>query len=169
MTAANGEGLIVRPQPSHDDAVPNANGVFAEALVRLAALTGTDEDRRLADGMLSALATAAAATPLGHMSILNALDLHLRGLAVVVVNDVKGTLRQAGLRLPYLERVVCSLSDTDTLPDTHPAKDLARSSHGPRALVCGGMRCSLPVAAPEDLARTAREMLTGDKQAGVKL
>ena len=27
---------MVRPQPTHDDAVPNANGVFAEALVRLA-------------------------------------------------------------------------------------------------------------------------------------
>jgi uncharacterized protein YyaL (SSP411 family) len=163
MTAANGEGLIVRPQPTHDEAVPNANGVFAEALVRLAALTGADEDRRCADITLAALVATAGATPLGHMSILNALDLHLRGLTIVVVNDVKGTLKRAALRFPYLERVVCSLSETEALPDTHPAKDLARSTHGPRALVCGGMRCSLPVAAPEDLARTAREMLSVDK------
>ena len=169
MTAANGEGLIVRPQPIHDEAVPNANGVFAEGLAHLAALTGTDEDRRLADSTLAALATAAAATPLGHMSILNALDLHLRGLTIVVVNDVKGTLKRAALRLPYLERVVCSLSDTEALPSTHPARDLALSTRGPRALVCGGMRCSLPVAAPEDIARTAREMLIGDRQAGAKL
>ncbi|HEX2726233.1 MAG TPA: thioredoxin domain-containing protein [Beijerinckiaceae bacterium] len=168
MTAANGEDLIVRPQPIHDDAVPNANGVFAEALVRLAAVTGSDEDRRLAGSTLAALATAAAAAPLGHMSILNALDLHLRGVTIIVVNDVKGTLRRAALRLPCLERVVSSFSDANALPDTHPAKELARTTHGPRALVCGGMRCSLPVAAPEDLARTAREMLIRDKQAAAQ-
>ena len=33
MTHAGGEALIVRPAPTHDDAVPNANGVYAEALV----------------------------------------------------------------------------------------------------------------------------------------
>jgi uncharacterized protein len=168
MTAANGEDLLVRPQPTHDEAVPNANGVFAEALVRLAMSTGSEEDYRLADSTLVAVTTTAAGAPIGHMSVLNALDLRLRGLTVVVVNDVKGSLKRAGLRLPYLERVVSSLSDAETLPDTHPAKELAGSTQGPRALVCGGMRCSLPVAAPEDLARTAREMLLGDKQTAAK-
>ena len=42
----NADPLVVRPQPIHDDAVPNANGVFAEALVRLAQITGADEDRQ---------------------------------------------------------------------------------------------------------------------------
>ncbi len=39
MTAEAADPLVVRPQPSQDDAVPNANGVFAEALVRLAQIT----------------------------------------------------------------------------------------------------------------------------------
>ncbi|MFL5050149.1 MAG: thioredoxin domain-containing protein, partial [Xanthobacteraceae bacterium] len=39
MTAQGADSLVVRPQPTHDDAVPNANGVFGEALVRLAQIT----------------------------------------------------------------------------------------------------------------------------------
>ena len=49
----------MRPQPTHDDAVPNANGVFAEALVRLAALTGDENDRRMAEQELAMLAAVA--------------------------------------------------------------------------------------------------------------
>jgi uncharacterized protein len=162
MTAASGEGLIVRPQPTHDEAVPNANGIFAEALVRFAALTGADEDRRLADDALARLTAAAAAAPVGHTSILNALDLHLRGLGVVVVNDVNEQLKAAALRLPYLERTVCVVRNPALLPDTHRASALARAAQGPAAMVCAGMRCSLPVAAPEELEKVARQMLAGN-------
>jgi uncharacterized protein YyaL (SSP411 family) len=159
MTAANADPLVVRPQPSHDDAVPNANGVFAEALVRLAALTGAEDDRRRAEDALATLCGVAAAQPLGHTTILNALDLHLRGLTVVVANDSAGALTRAGLRLPYLERTVSRVSDAGALAPDHPAKSAAFTGAGPQALVCAGMRCSLPVGTGEDLAAMAREML----------
>ena len=100
MTAANADPLVVRPQPSHDDAVPNANGVFAENLVRLAALTGAEEDRSLAEDALSTLSRVAGPAPLGHTTILNALDLHLRGLTVVVANDAAGDLTGAACACP---------------------------------------------------------------------
>jgi uncharacterized protein len=159
MTARSADALIVRPQPSQDDAVPNANGVFVEALVRLAALTGTDEDRRAADEALERLMPAAAGAPVGHTSILNALDLHLRGISVVIVNDANGALRKAALRVPYLERTVCALDDPQNLADAHPAKELARAAQGPRAVVCAGMRCSLPISTADDLMAQVREML----------
>ncbi|HEX8167552.1 MAG TPA: thioredoxin domain-containing protein [Beijerinckiaceae bacterium] len=157
MTAADADPLVVRPQPSHDDAVPNANGVFLESLVRLAALTGAEDDRRLAEDALSTLSGAAAAQPLGHTTILNALDLHLRGLTVVVANDADGALARAALALPYLDRIVSRVSGVGALD--HPAKSAALSGPGPQALVCAGMRCSLPVATAEALCETAREML----------
>jgi uncharacterized protein YyaL (SSP411 family) len=160
MTAASADPLVVRPQPSHDDAVPNANGVFAEALVRLAALSGAEEDRRRAEDALSTLSGLAAGAPLGHTTILNALDLHLRGLTVVAVaNDSDGALARAALRLPYLERTVSAVSDTGALAPGHPAKSAAFSGAGPQALVCAGMRCSLPVGTAEELMRQAAEML----------
>jgi uncharacterized protein YyaL (SSP411 family) len=159
MTAANADPLVVRPQPSSDDAVPNANGVFAEALVRLAALTGAEEDRRMAEDALSTLGRVAASQALGHTTILNALDLHLRGLTVVVSNDRAGELKRTALRLPYLERTVSALDSTAGLAPDHPAKAAALAGDAPQALVCAGMRCSLPVGTPDSLRATAREML----------
>jgi uncharacterized protein YyaL (SSP411 family) len=159
MTAVNADALVVRPQPSHDDAVPNANGVFAENLVRLAALTGAGEDRRLAEDALSTLSRVAGPAPLGHTTILNALDLHLRGLTVVVANDTAGDLTGAARRLPYLERSVSRIADGGALAPDHPAKSAAFTGAGAQALVCAGMRCSLPVTTAAELARTTREML----------
>jgi uncharacterized protein YyaL (SSP411 family) len=159
MTASGADPLVVRPQPSHDEAVPNANGVFGEALVRLAALTGADEDRRRAEETLARLSGVATASPTAHCSILNALDLHLRGITVVVVNDALGTLSEAALELPYIERTVCVVREPGALAPDHPAAALASAATGPRALACAGMHCSLPAATPDALLRIAGEMV----------
>ncbi|MCB8819204.1 thioredoxin domain-containing protein [Microvirga rosea] len=157
MTAKGADPLVVRPQPSHDDAVPNANGVFAEALVRLAQITGTSADRDRAEAVLTRLAAIAREAPLGHTSILNALDLHLRGLSILVTGEGSEALREAALRLPYLERNIHVLRSGEALEPDHPAQALAASSDGPQALICAGMRCSLPVRDPDALVAEARE------------
>jgi uncharacterized protein len=158
MTAGMGHSLVMRPQPTHDEAVPNANGVFAEALVRLAALTRAEGDGRMAERELTTLGAVAGASPLSHTSILNALDLHLRGLTVVVTGEDDGDLTRAALRLPYLDRIVCAAKDASGLSDTHPAKAQAQHGEGPQALVCTGMRCSLPITSPDSLVERASEM-----------
>ncbi|MEZ0168871.1 thioredoxin domain-containing protein [Microvirga sp. TS319] len=159
MTAKGADPLVVRPQPTHDEAVPNANGVFAEALVRLSQITEEPSDHRQADEILARLVGIARASPLGHTSILNALDLHLRGLSILVAGDDPEPLRAAALRVPYLDRSVRWLRPGATLDEDHPARALASPSHQTRALVCAGMRCSLPVETPEALVDQVREML----------
>ncbi|MGO4570780.1 thioredoxin domain-containing protein [Microvirga sp. 2TAF3] len=161
MTAREADPLVVRPQPSHDDAVPNANGVFAETLVRLAQITGRDDDRQRADQVLTRLVGIARAAPLGHTSILNALDLHLRGLSILVTGNNIDALREAALHLPYLERSLHVLRQGENLEAGHPAQALASSAAEPEALICAGMRCSLPVRDPQELKARAREMLAG--------
>src|SRR5690606_11241826 len=37
MNASDADALPIRPRPLYDDAVPNANGLYAEALIRHAA------------------------------------------------------------------------------------------------------------------------------------
>ena len=55
--------------------------------------------------------------------------------------------------LPYLDRSVCAPTDAGALGDGHPAHGRRRSPAAePQALVCAGMRCSLPVTTPEALA-----------------
>jgi hypothetical protein len=158
MTSEQGERLVVRPQPTYDEAVPNANGVFVEALVRLAALTGDEDDRRMAEQELTTLVGIAGSSPLSHTSILNALDLHLRGLTIVVTGEENRDLTRAALRLPYIDRSVCAAADGSGLSDAHPAKAQARPGAGPQALVCAGTSCSLPITSPADLVQRASEM-----------
>ena len=161
MTAKDSDRLVVRPQPAQDDAVPNANGVFAESLVRLAQMTGDDDDRQLAEDALATLVGVARTAPVGHTSILNALDLHLRGLTIVVTGrEGADALLAAGLRLPFVDRTVCRIRDADQLGTRHPARQEGSSpSDEARALVCAGMRCSLPITDPEEIEGRAREML----------
>ncbi|NIX75525.1 thioredoxin domain-containing protein [Microvirga terricola] len=159
MTARDADPLVVRPQPTHDDAVPNANSVFAEALVRLAQLTGAKEDRIRAENMLTHLSAIAGAAPLGHTAILNALDLHLRGLSILVTGNNAEALHEAALRLPYLDRSARWLREGELLDTNHPAKALAAATHEPQALICAGMHCSLPVDDPAAFKVRAAEML----------
>jgi uncharacterized protein YyaL (SSP411 family) len=161
MTAREADPLVIRPQPTHDDAVPNANGVFAEALVRLAQITEAASDHHQAEEVLTRLLGVARLAPLGHTSILNALDLHLRGVSILVTGKDAGDLHEAALRLPYLDRSVRLLTDPSSLDPDHPAKALAASGVGPQALACAGTRCSLPVTDPAALQERVREMMGG--------
>lgn len=161
MTSKQADPLVVRPQPTHDDAVPNANGVFAEALVRLAQITGTAEDHARAEEFLSHLTGIARAAPLGHTSILNALDLHLRGMSILVTGNKAEALFEAALSVPYLDRNVRWLSEGEILDESHPASALASSGGEAQALVCAGSRCSLPVTDAEGLEAQVKNMLVG--------
>jgi uncharacterized protein YyaL (SSP411 family) len=161
MTAQGADPLVVRPQPTHDEAVPNANGVFAEALVRLAQITEAQEDLQRASDVLSRLLGVARSSPLAHTSILNAFDLHLRGLSILVTGNKAEALFEVALKTPYLDRSVRLLREGEALDDNHPAKALAASAKSPQALVCAGMRCSLPVTEPSALEARVQEMLVG--------
>jgi uncharacterized protein YyaL (SSP411 family) len=166
MTSVRAEALLTRPAPTHDDAVPNANGVFCEALVRLAQITGSPQDHAAAEAQLGACLPAALASPLGHASILNAFDLHWRGLAITVVRDGLGALTKGALSWPYTERSVARFDDPGGLPAGHPAASLAAGASGPIALVCAGMRCSLPITDAAALSATAEAMLQADGAEG---
>jgi uncharacterized protein len=159
MTAKGADPLVVRPQPTHDEAVPNANGVFAEAVVRLAHITETQADHEQAGEILSRLLGIARSSPLGHTSILNALDLHLRGLSILVTGNNAQALHDAALRVPYLDRSTRRMQPGETLDENHPASALASSSDKAQALVCAGQRCSLPVTTPEALAAEVAQMM----------
>ena len=70
---------MVRPGATNDDATPNPNGVAAQNLVRLAVLSGDDAWREQADRLIEGVLGAAGDHLIGHASVLNALDLRLRG------------------------------------------------------------------------------------------
>jgi uncharacterized protein YyaL (SSP411 family) len=162
LTAADAEGLVIRPASTADEATPNHNAVAAQNLVRLAQLTGDDGWREKADRLIAAIAPATVDNLYMHMALLNAIDLRLRAAEIVVTGEGARAeaLLAAARAIAPLDRIVLHARSADALPPSHPAQQQVRASGEPQAFVCIGETCSLPVADPAGLMRaleTARQ------------
>lgn len=151
MTRTDSTALPVIPRPTHDDAVPNANGLHAANLLRLAAQTGLTEDRERADRFLAVVLGAAAPAPMAHGSVLNAYDLARNGVEVVLAGPDRAAFRAAALALPHLTTMLVDCPDPDGLPADHPAHAYARQAGAGAAFVCLHGRCLPPVTEPNRL------------------
>lgn len=160
LTADDAEGLILRPSATTDDAIPNPNGLAAQNLVRLAALTGDDRWRERADILFDGILPAAASNLFAHLSLLNALDLRLRGAEIVIVRtNIENAAHNAPLidaaqQIPFNEKTLLRLDGTTQLPASHPAHDKIAAAAADTAFVCVGATCSLPISAPQELIET---------------
>jgi uncharacterized protein YyaL (SSP411 family) len=154
MTRGDDEGLPVSPRPTHDDAVPNANGVHASNLLRLAAKTGEAADRDRAETFLAAALAAAARAPMAHGSVLNAYDLARNAVELVLAGPEREAFRAAALALPYTTTIIVDCPDAAALPSDHPAAAMARQAGRGAAFLCFEGRCLPPVTDPNRLAET---------------
>ncbi len=155
LTATDAEGLVVRPNTTLDDATPNWNGVAAQNLIRLAAFTGRNQWRERADRLFDGVLATAGDNLFGHLALLNALDLRLRGAEIVITGqgDAAERMTAAALKLPFTERMVLRAPTPDAIADGHPAAEKIKTAPQPAAaFVCVAERCSLPVTDPERLA-----------------
>ena len=153
LTAADAEGLVIRPAATTDEATPNHNAVAAQNLIRLAVLAGDDQWLEKADRLIAAVAPQATENLYMHMALLNAVDLRLRAAQIVVTGEgpAAQALLDAARRLSPLDRIVLHATTADTLPPSHPARDKIAAASTPQAFVCVGETCSLPVTDPADL------------------
>jgi hypothetical protein len=149
--------LLLRPHSTADDATPNPNSVAAQNLVRLAVLSGDDKWRDRADRLMETIISASAQNLLGHVALLNALDLRLRGAEIVVTGLESDALVKAALNLPFTERIVLRAPTANALPVTHPARDKIAAAPN-AAFVCVGERCSLPVTSGDQLTHLLSTM-----------
>ena len=147
LTAANAEGLVIRPAATTDEATPNHNAVAAQNLIRLAVLSGDDAWRDKADRLIAAVAPLIAENLYMHVAMLNAIDLRLRGTEIVVTGRGAGAhaLLAAARRLPPIDRIVLHAPSAEAPRDKHPARDKLNASREPQAFVCVGETCSLPI------------------------
>ena len=162
LTADDAQGLVVRPQSTFDEAIPNPNGLIAQNLVRFAALTGDESWRSKADAMLDGLLPLSAENLFSHVSPLGALDMRLRLAEIVVTGEgeTADALIAAALKIPFLVRTVMRAPRADILPASHPARDKIAAASGAAAFVCIGEACSLPVTAPEALVAAVNAAAT---------
>jgi uncharacterized protein len=148
LTAADAEGLVIRPASTADEATPNHNAVAAQNLIRLALLAGDDSWREKADRLIAAVAPYALENLYMHMALFNAVDLRVRAAEIVVAGEGAGAdlLLAAARKIPPLDRVILHARAADALPSEHPARaQIAAANEQAQAFVCIGETCSLPV------------------------
>jgi uncharacterized protein len=157
-SADDATDLLLRPHSTSDDATPNPNAVAAQNLVRLAVLSGDDKWRDKADRLFEGILSSVERNLFGHVALLNALDLRLRGAEIVVTGAESDALFAAALKLPFTDRIVVRARTAAALPVTHPARDKIAAAPTGAAFVCVGERCSLPVTTPEAIAQAVANM-----------
>jgi hypothetical protein len=159
ITADDAEGLVVRPDSTTDDAIPNPNAIEAHNLTRLALLAGDEQWRAAADRMIDGILPFAGSNLFGHIALLNAVDLRMRVAEIVVTGSEADALAAAALRLPFLDRVVLRAPSAEALPASHPAQaKLAAVQQASAVFVCVGETCSLPVTDAAAIAQTVAAM-----------
>ena len=158
LSADDASDLLLRPHSTTDDATPNPNAVAAQNLVRLAVLSGDEQWRQKADRLIEGILSAAASNLFGHVALLNALDLRLRGAEIVVTGANSDALAAAALKIPFITRIVLRARDPEALPASHPARGKITAAPDGAAFVCVGERCSLPVGSADEIAATVAAM-----------
>jgi len=95
-TADDAEQLIIRQKDLADNATPSANSTAANALYRLAALTGDQRYSNHADRILTLIGGILERSPNAFSNTLLAADLRLRGISeVAIVGDRPDLVRLA--------------------------------------------------------------------------
>jgi hypothetical protein len=157
-TADDHEALPVRTRSGYDGALPSGNAVAADALLRLANLTGSKHRRDTARGIITAFFAQAVESPAGFATLLTAVQRYLaepRQVVVVGRGDAAAT-REALHRLRGVpaEDAVVLLADVraagkSNLPAVRAAREAGSGDGGLAFLPCRGGVCSLPLASLE--------------------
>ena len=155
LTADDVDDVLVRPKNAHDSAQPSGNGLMLAVLTRAFHLTGNLTYRDRAEALISAFSGELERNFVPLATLLNALELHLDALQIVIVGDPKSTeamaLRDVVRQRCLPNRVLQVRAASADLPAGHPAA--GKDATGPAtAFVCRGTRCSLLVTTPEALA-----------------
>ena len=158
-TGKDHETLLVRPRDIFDNASPCGSSVAADALMRLALLTGNEEYRNFAAAVLRSMGPMLSQYPNGMGRWLAALDFYLsepKEIAIVGPKDspdVKAMVEV--VHGQYLPNRVLAVSEQGDLAGSHSMPLLRHRTMvngAPATYVCHNYVCQLPVTDPADLA-----------------
>ncbi|MGI9302562.1 MAG: thioredoxin domain-containing protein [Gammaproteobacteria bacterium] len=146
FTSDDHEQLIQRPKPLADEATPSGNGVAALGLARLGYLVGETRYLEAAESTLRHAAAAMAQAPMGHATLLMALEEYVEPPQIIILRGSTQGMREWHTRC-LADYAPHRLSfavphDAAELPDALTEK----RPHGDKvAYVCTGTVCSAPL------------------------
>ncbi|MGH2629463.1 MAG: thioredoxin domain-containing protein [Actinomycetota bacterium] len=159
QTGSDTEALLLRPKELSDNATPSGNSVAAEALVRMAALTGDHELEAEAEGALRIIGDVARRAPgaFGHaLCVLDRVVGPHREVAIVgdpADDDTRALAAEVtGRRYrPNLVLAVAAPQDDSARRAVPLLRERSTIGGSATAYVCEGFTCRLPVTSPEAL------------------
>jgi uncharacterized protein YyaL (SSP411 family) len=153
------EALVVRPRELFDNAMPSGSSAAAEALIRMATLTGDQEYRRKAALLLESAAGYFSVYALGFGQWLNALDLYLAEPLEIAIVGKKTDSATAALMgavtarfLPNRLLLGRDPADANAFPTPILEGRDGLAGHA-TAYVCRAYACNLPATDPQMLAQ----------------
>ena len=157
-TASDHERLIGRPRELTDNVTPSGSSLAAEALLRLAALTGETTYHEKAARTIYSLLPLAQRSPSGFGRLLCALDDLLGPFHEVAIIGAPDDVRAQALRnvamLAWRPRQVLAMGasgDAAAATAVPLLADRPLIGGAPAAYVCQGFVCQRPVTDPEAL------------------
>jgi hypothetical protein len=163
-TSGNDPSILVRSREQYDGAEPTANSVSAMNLLRLSAMTGREEWRRMAEGTFESFANILTKHPVAVPQMVSALDFALSSPVQIVLSGPReGCLalaqrafsryvpnrivlyRDGGEGEAYLKGRIPVLSAMDAIDGK------------PTAYLCKDFVCTMPTTDPETLTRLLAE------------
>jgi uncharacterized protein YyaL (SSP411 family) len=160
QTGADDDPLVIRPKELYDNAVPSGNSAAADALQRIALLTGDTDMERMGVSALRLVQSVLGRAPTGFGHALCALDLYLGpSREVAIVGDPADPATRAltdevlGARfLPNAVVAVAAPADPDAAEAVALLRDRPQIDGLPTAYVCQRFACRLPVTEPARLS-----------------
>ncbi|HUW77080.1 MAG TPA: thioredoxin domain-containing protein [Gallionella sp.] len=151
FTSHDHEVLIQRNKIGTDNATPAGNGIAAQALLRLAELTGKNQYAQAAERCLKLFFPALQQAAGYHSSLCAALAEYLQPCSLLVLRGTGDDTAawQNKLRACYLPAVMTIVlaDDADGLPDTLDKPRSGRTT----AWLCHGTQCLAPITDPGEL------------------
>ena len=150
------EELIVRPRDITDNATPCGSSAAAEALLRMAVLTGKESFTQKAERLMRSIAPLATRYPLGFGNWLRIIDRYLAPPTEVVIVGDPSDERTRALLEPLRRQLptfaFAGLTPGETSPFPTPLLEGRADAGTPTAYVCHGYVCDLPAHDPATLA-----------------
>lgn len=163
IAATSAEDLPLHLPSTMDEAIPNLHGQALAAMIQLAHHTGQQSCLDRADRLFERLSLPAQRHIYGHASILNAFDLRLCMVQIIVIGALDdpgtATLTRAARSFYHRKTILLTLAAASALPPSHPAHGKTMINGKPTIYVCVGHRCSLPMTDTSRLAATISDLL----------
>jgi uncharacterized protein YyaL (SSP411 family) len=152
FTSHDHEILIQRNKVAQDNASPSGNGIAAQALQRLALLSGETKYADAAERCLQLFLSALEQAGSYHSSLCTALAEYLQPASLLVLHGSKVASWQQALRSRYLPDVMIFVltENVAELPDALNKPCTPQTT----AWLCQGTQCLPPIYELDELLRT---------------